>query len=289
VARFIAEIGSNHNRSLERSQQLIDACAAAGAGAVKLQIFHIEDLFTPEVLAVRPDLRARRDWEFPLDLIDPVARHTRERGLEFGVTPFGLWAVEALAPDVDFFKVASYELLWHDLIRACSATGRPLIISTGMATIDEIDAAVEVARDAGVHELRLLHCVSAYPTPEESCNLAAIATLRERYGCPVGWSDHSADAAVITRAVQRWGASDVELHVDLDGEGNEAGEHNWSPDDLSALIRGIAVDRGDGDAVLPVDGDGVKEPTRAELHDVPWRADPSDGLRPLLATRQSVA
>ena len=181
-----------------------------------------------------PTLDARRAWELPLDLLPALRERCDARGIELGATPFGLWAVEALLEYVDFLKVASYELLWHDLIAACASTGRPLILSTGMATLDEVVAAVDVARANGADDPLLLHCVSGYPTPPEQANLAAIATLREATGCRVGWSDHSVDPAVVERAVRRWGATDVELHVDLDGHGNEAGEHNWT---LEALRR----------------------------------------------------
>jgi len=286
VTRFIAEIGSNHNRDLDRALALIGAAARAGAGAAKLQVFHIEDLFAPEVLAEREELRARRAWELPLELLEPIARRCRELKMELGATPFGLWAIEELQPHVDFFKVASYELLWHELIGAVSATGKPLVISTGMATLGEIDAAVAAARDAGCRDLRLLHCVSGYPTPPEQCNLAAIGAMRERYGCPVGWSDHSARVDVVRRAVRRWRASDVELHVDLDGGGHEAGEHNWTPDALSELIARLAEPGDDGPA--SADGDGLKRAMPVEQPDVGWRADPSDGLRPLLATRAAL-
>jgi sialic acid synthase SpsE len=291
VTRFIAEIGSNHNRDLDRALELLGAAARAGAGAAKLQVFRVEDLFAPEVLAEREELRARRAWELPLELLEPIAARARKLDLELGATPFGLWAIEALQPHVAFFKVASYELLWHELIAALAATGKPLVISTGMATLAEIDAAVAAARDVGCRDLRLLHCVSGYPTPPEQCNLAAIGTLRERYGCPVGWSDHSARADVVRRAVRRWGASDVELHVDLDGEGSEAGEHNWTPTALRELVHGLAIDgpaQAGADGSESADGDGVKRPMAVEAPDVGWRTDPSDGLRPLLATRAAL-
>lgn len=290
MTRFIAEIGSNHNRALERTLALLDAAAAAGAGAAKLQVFRIEDLFAPEVLASREELRARRAWELPLDLLGPISGHCRELGLELGATPFGLWAVEALLPHVDFFKVASYELLWLDLIAALAATGKPLVMSTGMAKMDEVDAAVAAARAAGASDLRLLHCVSGYPTPPEQCNLAAIETLRERQGCPVGWSDHSARPDVVKRAVGRWGAADVEVHLDLDGRGNEAGEHNWTLERLRPLIASLGKHEreGDGWGESAADGDGEKRPMPVEQPDVAWRADPVDGLRPLLATRASL-
>ncbi len=286
MTRFIVEIGSNHNRDLDRALALLDAAAGAGAGAVKLQVFHIEDLFAPEVLAAREDLRARRAWELPLELLEPIAHRCRELDVELGATPFGLWAIETLQPHVDFFKLASYEVLWHEMIRALAATGKPLVISTGMATLGEIDAAVTAARHAGCRDLRLLHCVSGYPTPPEQCNLSAIAALRERYECPVGWSDHSVRAEVVWRAVRHWGASDIELHLDLDGAGHEAGEHNWTPAGLAELIAGLADAEPNGPHAA--DGDGVKRPMPVEAPDVAWRADPSDGLRPLLATRAAL-
>jgi sialic acid synthase SpsE len=308
MTRFIAELGSNHNRDLARALALLEQSARAGARAVKLQVFRVEDLFAPEVLAMREDLLARRAWEMPIELLAPIAERARAVGMELGATAFGLWAIDALLEHVDFFKIASYELLWHELIRRTAATGRPLMISTGMAGIAEIDAAVSTARTAGCTDLRLLHCVSGYPTPPEQCNLAAIGTLRERYGCPVGWSDHSARAEVVTRAVRRWGASDIELHVDLDGEGLEGGPHNWTPAALAELIAGLAepAEGGPPSANAPpgahannppnahadgppsADGDGIKRPMPIERYDVAWRADPSDGLRPLLATRAAL-
>jgi sialic acid synthase SpsE len=284
MARFIAELGSNHNRDRERAFELVDACAQAGADALKIQVFHIEDLFAPEVLAAREELRERRAWEFPMDLLAPLAERARAAGLQFSATAFGLWAIEPLNDHVDFWKVASYELMWHDLLRELAATGKPIVLSTGMATEHEIDAALAAIPGADV---RLLHCVSAYPTPEDQCNLAAIATLRERTGLAVGWSDHSRNDRVVERAVRRWGASEIELHVDLpDERGNEGGEHNWTPERLAAVIAASAGPPLTDESQL--DGDGRKRPMPAEEPDVAWRADPSDGLRPLLATRESL-
>ena len=279
MARFIAEIGSNHNRDPERAHALIEASAAAGCGAVKLQVFRVDDLFAPEALARHPHLNDRRAWEFPLEMLPDVRAQCSEANVELGATPFGLWAVDALAEHVDFLKVASYEILWPELLRACVATGRPLVLSTGMATEEEVARAV----DAVDGELTLLHCVSGYPTPVDQANLAAIGTMRARFGCPVGWSDHTGAAAVVAQAVLRWQASDVELHVDIDDAGFEAGEHNWTPERLHALRELIARD--DLRADPSFDGDGQKRPQSVELPDVAWRADPSDGLRPLLATR----
>ncbi len=283
MAHFIAEIGSNHNRDLERTRALIKASAAAGCTAVKLQIFRVEDLFAPEALGSDPRLAGRRAWEFPLEMLPEVRACCDEAGVALGATPFGLWAVEELADWVDFYKVASYELLWHELLRACAATGKPLVLSTGMASETEIADAV----DAVDGRLSLLHCVSGYPTPPGQANLAAIATLRERFGCPVGWSDHTGVEEVIVRAVARWHASDVELHVDLDGCGFEAGEHNWTPQRIAALRALIAV--AEPEPCSELDGDGRKSPQPVEWPDVPWRADPADGLRPLRYLRARLA
>ena len=279
MARFIAEIGSNHNADAALAHALIEASASAGCGAVKLQVFRVDDLFAPEALASEPQLNDRRAWEFPLEMLPDVQAQCRSAQIELGATPFGLWAVEALADHVDFLKVASYEILWHDLLRACVATGKPVVLSTGMATEDEVARAVDSVDGA----LTLLHCVSGYPTPPEQANLAAIQTLRERFGCPVGWSDHTGLEAVVLQAVLRWDASDVELHVDLDGGGYEAGEHNWTPARVRTLQEAIA--RAELVVDLALDGDGRKVPQPVELPDVAWRADPSDGLRPLRALR----
>jgi N-acetylneuraminate synthase len=279
MARLIAEIGSNHNRDPDRMHALIQASAGAGCDAVKLQVFRVDDLFAPEALAAHPQLAERHAWELPLAMLPEVRATCDDAGVALGATPFGLWAVDALAGYVDFFKIASYELLWHELLRACAATGKPLVISTGMASEAEIASAV----DAVEGELRLLHCVSGYPTPPEQANLAAIETLRARFGCPVGWSDHTGAEAVVVRAVARWRASDVELHVDLDGTGFEAGAHNWTPARIGALRAAIDAARPVPDSEL--DGDGRKQPQPVEEPDVPWRADPSDGLRPLRELR----
>ena len=291
MTRFIAEIGSNHNQDEERCLKLIGHAAAAGCGAVKLQIFRVEDLFAPVALERDPTLRARSKWEFPLELLPAVRLRCTELGLALGATPFAIWAVEELEGYVDFFKVASYELLWHELLRACAETGKPIVLSTGMASEAEIAAAV----DAVGRDLTLLHCVSGYPTPPEQSNLAAIEALRSRFECAVGWSDHTGMQDVVIRAARRWSASDIEVHIDIDGEGNEAGAHDWTPGAIAAAIDTLrSLDDGMGQPMDPdraraIDGDGVKRPMPVELPDVPWRADPDDGLRPSKTMRAYLA
>jgi sialic acid synthase SpsE len=291
VTRFIAEIGSNHNQDESRCLELIDRAAEAGCEAVKLQIFRVEDLFSPIALERDPALRRRSAWEFPLKLLPAVRSRCSELGVALGATPFALWAVAELEAYVDFFKIASYELLWHELLQACAATGKPVVVSTGMATEAEIAGAVEAVDG----KLTLLHCVSGYPTPPEQCNLAAIETLRRRFDCEVGWSDHTGMADVVLRAAVRWSASDIEVHIDLDDDGNEAGPHNWTGASIATMISRITALRQsadlspDSDLARAIDGDGVKRPMPVELPDVPWRADPSDGLRPMAAMREQLA
>ena len=279
-AAFVAEVSSNHSRDLERCLRFIDTAAAIGCAAVKFQLFRVDELFAPEILARSEKHRRRRAWELPVEFLPALAARCRARGVQLACTPFYLAAVAELLPHVDFYKVASYELLWDDLLVACAATGKPVVLSTGMATLAEVERAVAVLRGAGCREPSLLHAVSVYPATAESCNLAAIETMRRACGCPVGWSDHTVSEAVVARAVHRWGAHMVELHLDLEGEGAEfATGHCWLPEQARAAI--AAADTG-----AAADGDGVKQPHASEAAEREWRADPGDGLRPLRATRR---
>ena len=280
---FIAEVSSNHAQDLGRARAFIDASAEAGCDAVKFQLFRISEMFAPEVLAQSADHRRRQDWELPIDFLPKLAEHCVDRGIQFSCTPFYLEAVKELEPFVSFYKIASYELLWQDLLRAVAETGKPVVISTGMATMPEIRAAVSTLESAGATDISILHCVSAYPTPIEECNLAAIKTIRDETGYRTGWSDHTVEAAVIERAIHRWGAEIIEAHIDLEGQGAEfESGHCWLADDLASVIARIRkAERADGHA--------HKSPTPAELPDREWRADPVDGLRPMQGIREDWA
>jgi len=273
--RFIAEASSNHGRDLDRARAFVDAAADAGCDAVKFQLFKIDRMFAPEILRQSPKHRARAEWELPLAHLAPLAEHCADRKIQFSCTPFYLEAVRELEPFVDFYKVASYELLVDDLLKACAATGKPVVLSTGMATMAEITAAAAVLQQAGARDITLLHCVSAYPTPAEEANLSAIAAIRDATGLPAGWSDHTRRPAVIERAVHRWGAGAIEFHLDLDGKGAEyAAGHCWLPQEIAPVIARIRES-------FVADGTGFKGPQPSELSDREWRADPSDGMRPL--------
>jgi N-acetylneuraminate synthase len=272
---FIAEASSNHAQDLARALAFVDAAADCGCDAVKFQLFRVDELFAPEILAKSPKHRARSAWELPVAHLAPLAERAHARKIQFSCTPFYLDAVRELEPYVAFYKIASYELLWTDLLEACAHTGKPVVISTGMATMPEILAAVETLRRAYCRKITALHCVSAYPAPPEEANLSAIAAIRAATQVSAGWSDHTRNPAVIERAVHRWGATVVEFHLDLDGKGEEyAAGHCWLPDEIAPVIAGIR----EGERA---DGTGFKEPVAAELSDREWRADPTDGLRPL--------
>jgi sialic acid synthase SpsE len=278
---FIAEASSNHGRDLGRALAFVDAAADAHCDAVKFQLFRIDRLFAPEILAKSAMHRARRAWELPVEFLGPIAERCTERAIAFSCTPFYLEAVAQLKPYVAFYKIASYELLVDRLLAACAATGKPVVLSCGMATVPEIRNAVSVLLAAGAADITLLHCVSAYPTPVGQANLSAIEVIRAATGCKTGWSDHTRRPAVIERAVHRWGAAAVEFHLDLDGQGAEyAAGHCWLPEEIAPVIARIRES-------FAADGDGEKPLQPGESADRDWRADPSDGMRPMKSIRTS--
>ncbi|TIH17291.1 N-acetylneuraminic acid synthase [Marinifilum sp. JC120] len=281
IPLFIAEVSSNHGCDLERCYEFIDTAARIGCGAVKFQLFRIEELFAPEVLTQSKEHRERKQWELPEQFIPLLAQHCQERKIEFSCTPFYLDAVEVLTPHVDFFKIASYELLWTDLLEKCAASGKPVVLSTGMADMAEINTAVKTLRDANCVDLTLLHCVSGYPAPVDQANLAAMQTIKNKFNCKIGWSDHTVSEAVIQRAIHKYDARIIELHLDLDEAGAEYKfGHCWLPDQLERMISNVREG-------MAADGDGIKVPVQVEIPDRQWRADPADGLRPLKSIRKT--
>src|SRR6201992_1002437 len=150
---FIAEASSNHGRDLGRALAFVDAAADAGCDAVKFQLFKIDRMFAPEILDRSAKHRARREWELPLAHLAPLAERCLARGIQFSCTPFYLDAVEELRPFVSFYKVASYEVLVTPLLEACAETGKPVVLSTGMATMEEIAAAANTLSHAGATDI----------------------------------------------------------------------------------------------------------------------------------------
>jgi sialic acid synthase SpsE len=278
---FIAEVSSNHNQDIERCFDFIDTAAEIGCNAVKFQLFKINQLFSQEILLNSKDHRQRSSWELPEEWIPRLYERCTEKRIQFSATPFYLDAVEILFDYVSFYKIASYELLWDELLISCARTGKPIILSTGMANLGEIMHAVKVLEEHGAKDIRLMHCVSVYPAPFSDVNLSAINTISSAVNKKVGWSDHTVDPAVLYRAILKWGASDIEFHLDLDGSGEEFNSgHCWLPSEISDVIQNI--NRG-----YQCDGTGIKEPIEQEDNERSWRADPADGLRPLIRVRKN--
>jgi sialic acid synthase SpsE len=212
----IAEIGLNHGGSLERALAMVDAAADAGVSAVKLQTVVASELAVASPV---------RDFFAPFELDEAahqaIATRARARGLKFLSTPLSERAVDMLERvGVDAYKIASGDLTWTRLIERCARTGKPVIISTGLATLDDIARAYDAARVAGATSVALLHCVSAYPVPQGSENLRAITTLADRFPGPVGLSDHGSDPFAVPMAVAL-GASIYERHFVV-ADGDEA-------------------------------------------------------------------
>jgi sialic acid synthase SpsE len=218
----IAELGLNHNGSIERALAMVDAAAAAGASAVKLQSFKADELIASHCPApAHVPAGSLREFfrQFELDRAAhiEVAKRAKLHGLAFIATPFSTAAIDMLAEiGVDALKIASGDLTYDELIASAAGTGLPLIMSTGMATLAETAHAVSVARASNVSHLALLHCVSSYPVLEASQNLRAIQTLSRVFGTIVGLSDHARDAAAVPIAVTL-GASIYERHFVLPG------------------------------------------------------------------------
>jgi len=287
---FIAEVSSNHNRDLIRMKEFIHASKESGCTGVKFQLFKIDELFSPEILEKSETHRKRKDWELPVEYISELSELSHSLDLSFSCTPFYLEAVDILEPYVDFYKIASYELLWNDLFQKCGNTGKPVVFSTGMATLDEVENTLKCLLSTQTQDIMILHCNSAYPTPIEDANLAVIKVLKEMISSinnpnqieiKVGYSDHTVFPAVLYRAIHKHKVNFVEFHLDLDGKGEEykAG-HCWLPDQISKVIKNINSG---------IDADGIEkfEPSTSELPDRDWRADPDDGLRPLKKIRES--
>lgn len=239
----IAEIGLNHSGSLDRALALVDAAASAGASAVKVQALTADRLVAPGAPApVHVDAVSMVDFfrRFELDEAgyEALAARAHARRLAFIATPLSLDAVDMLERvGADAYKIASGDITWRALVEKCGATGKPVIVSTGMSTLPEAEAALDWAWRAGAGGVAALHCVSAYPVPKGSENLRAIATLGLACGTVVGLSDHGPDTFAVPLAVAM-GASIYERHIVLEpNDGSVDAEVSSTPEEFAALVR----------------------------------------------------
>jgi len=274
---IIAEMSGNHNQSLERALKIVDAVAASGAQALKLQTytadtmtldisereFYIDDEGSPWKGATLHALyqQAHTPWGWHA----PIFERARRLGLVAFSTPFDATAVDFLQSlDVPAYKIASFENTDLPLIRKVAATGKPLIISTGMANLAEIDEAVRTARAHGARDLVLLKCTSSYPASPAASNLVAIPQLRSAFQCEVGLSDHTLGIGVAVAAVAL-GAAVIEKHFTLSrAEGGVDAAFSLEPQEFSQLV---AETRAAWEAL----GDARLGPTEAERGSLMFR------------------
>ena len=243
----IAEISGNHMGSLDTALALIDAARAAGADAVKFQSY------TPDTITLDCDGPAFRveggEWggrrlydlykeaHTPFEWHEKLFAHARDIGIMPFSAPFDLSAVKLLEKlDAEVYKIASCELVDHQLIKAVAETGKPLFMSTGMATAEEISEALAVANDNGAGDICLFHCISGYPTPVEAANLATLVDLKDRFGVKVGLSDHTVDSGVAALAIAL-GAEVIEKHLCLSREeGAVDSAFSLEPDEFAEMV-----------------------------------------------------
>jgi N-acetylneuraminate synthase len=246
----IAELSGNHNADISRAIRLIDAAKSAGADAVKLQTY------TADTMTIEhdgPGFRIRgglwdgrslhelyKEAHTPWEWHPALFAHAKNVGIDCFSSPFDFTAIDFLERlGAPAYKIASFEIIDTPLIRYAAKTGKPLIVSTGMANEAEIDEAVAAAKSSGARAVALLHCVSGYPTPADEANLARIPALARRYDCPIGLSDHSLRNEVPVASVAL-GATIVEKHFTLArADGGPDAAFSLEPNEFLQLVEGV--------------------------------------------------
>ena len=261
---IIAEIGINHNGSLEAAKKLIDVASVSGCDAVKFQKRN-PDVCVPEhqksVMRDTPwgrmtYLDYKYKAEFQKEEYDEIDRYCKEKGIEWSASPWDLDSLEFLLQyDIPWIKIPSAMITNEKLMKASADTGKKIIFSTGMSTYEEIDQAIEWLKD---NEIMMLHCNSTYPAPLKDLNLKCIQTLKERYNCEVGYSGHEFRLGTSVAAIYL-GATCIERHITLDRT-MWGSDHMSSvePQGLIKMVRGIRE-------LEEAYGDGIKRVTEGEL------------------------
>lgn len=271
---IVAEAGSNHNGSYDSALKLIDAARTAGVDAVKFQTFRADKLYpkkggTADYLKTdKPIYEIIREMEMPYEWIPKLAAYCRQKGVLFFSAPFDEHSVDVLEPHVPVFKVASYESTHLPLLRHIARKGKPIILSTGATTLEEIDEAIATIRAEGNEDIILMNCVAAYPAPVEDSNLLTIPALQQRLGIPVGISDHTRDHRVVPIASVAVGGNIIEKTFTLSNR-LPGPDHAYSvePPELAEMVRLMR----DAQKAL---GDGKKRimPSEKELRDFARRS-----------------
>lgn len=263
---IIAEAGINHNGDIKIAKRMIDAAKRAGVDAVKFQTFKTKNLVTKNAKTAEHQTDSKgksqyeilKSFELKEDDFVKLSKYAKEKGIMFLSSPFDRESVDLLEKlKVPAFKIASSEITNFPLLRYIARKRKPIILSTGMANLDEIREALDVIFNEGNKEVILLHCISAYPAKMEELNLRAIESLKRSFNLPVGFSDHTENilASLVAVAV---GACVVEKHFTLD-KNLPGPDHKFSlePDELKEMVRTIRL-------VECSLGDGIKKPTKSE-------------------------
>lgn len=267
---IIAEAGSNHNRDFDTALKLVDVAVEAGADAVKFQIFSADTIYskkTPMASYLTKKKLAQENetlydiikkLEIPRHWTPDLMQYCREKKITFLSTPFDLAAVDELEQvGVAAYKVASFEITHLPMLKKISATGKPIILSTGMANLEDIEVALAAIEQGGSSSVALLHCAIAYPPRFEDIHLRAMDTMKQAFGLPVGFSDHTMGHVTDVAAVAR-GACIIEKHYTL-SRNQKGPDHPFSlePHELKAMVEAIRQT----EAAL---GCSLKRPTEAE-------------------------
>lgn len=246
---IIAEMSGNHNGEINRALALVDAAAEAGAHAVKLQTYTADTMTLnvdkPDFYINDPESlwHGRHLYELyeeahtPWEWHEPIMDRAKEKGILCFSTPFDHTAVDFLETlDVPCYKIASFENTDIHLIKKVASTGKPIIVSTGMASLSDLELIVKTLKDAGCEQYTLLKCTSAYPAPYNACNLKTILHMSEMLGCPVGLSDHTMGVAVPIAAVAL-GACVIEKHFTLSrADGGVDSAFSLEKEELKMLV-----------------------------------------------------
>lgn len=245
----VGEMSANHDQDLAQALKLVDLAADAGVDAIKLQTYTRDSLTIP---TDHPSARIEAVWgaktlydlygtaTMPYEFHGPIFERTRARGMIAFSTAYDEAAVDFLEKfDVPAYKVASFELVHLPLLKYIAQTKKPVVLSTGMATLAEVEEGLETLEAAGCHEVILLHCCSSYPADPKDVNLAAMATLAQAFKKPIGFSDHTVGSAVPTAAVAL-GACMIEKHYTNDVT-RKGPDHRFSADaaELTRMVKGI--------------------------------------------------
>jgi N-acetylneuraminate synthase len=245
----IAEVSANHNGKLETAMRIIEEAKKAGADAAKLQTYKPDTITLncdSEDFKIRGGLWDGRtlyelyeEAHMPWEWHKPLFEHARKVGIPLFSSPFDNTAIDLLEDlNAPAYKIASFEAVDLPLIKYAASTGKPMIISTGMADAEEIQEAIDAAREGGCKELAVLHCVSGYPAPAEDYNLRTIPDMINRFGLVTGLSDHTLDNTTAITSVAM-GASIIEKHFTLDRSGGGPDDSfSLEPDELAALCKG---------------------------------------------------